>query len=52
MINGLLEDVRNLESFSDGKPQATPTQIRNYVLELIEIIDQLDKRLQALEASP
>jgi hypothetical protein len=49
IIDGLREEVGDLSSFSGGKPEATPTEVRNYVVELIEVVDRLDERLKAME---
>lgn len=49
IVEALRADVQALGRFEGGKPEMTNTDIRNYVLALIEVVDQLDNRLSSLE---
>jgi hypothetical protein len=53
IIDGLQERWSSLPSFTGGKGLASNDDRDKSMLELIQIVDQLDKRLRAIEnASP
>jgi hypothetical protein len=49
IIDGLRERWNSLPSFTGGKGLASNHDRDKSILELIQIVDQLDKRLRAIE---